>query len=660
MQHIIQVTLFVIGSSVVSVFGQGFFAENRVPRPIPNFSITESVKAVEEQSTVSVTLLPDQKIAPVLPTLFGNNTVGWLKENWVNDSVIVARMKDAGISYLRLPGGNWSNAWFWDGTIPDNLIEDRTPLQKEYAGDGSDWTLASDLMIQMAENIGAEAQICVNYAYARYGGGEDPVAEAAHYAAEWVRHVNDTLGAYVRYWEIGNENYGKWQQGYIVNGDTITGAEYGAHFRVFADSMKAADPSIKIGAVLHTQDGFVSGTHDWNAGVLPEVQEHADYLIIHEYFTWSADINDVTVDEMIDAMSAIGDDKAFIQSMVAQHTDKSPDYFPIAMTEYNVRAGTKNSSHISALLIAKALGEFITHGYGLVNIWDVANGWNEDDGDHGMFARKDPRVDDYTPHPSFYTYYYATQFLGDSLIDHTQDTDNNLSIYPTLFSDQSYGIMVINPSDTKEYVTFKDLNQNSDITAAWYSITTPENNPESEVLSVNGSAGDPLFGPLDYHTIPAKVHMFEAGDNPTFEAAPWSLTFIHITHSTIESNSESTESSLSENERVNESSSALNSSVAELESSSIYESSEAKAEITSLADKIQAIQKIQNKEPVSLTLYSVFGEVLSKSLIVDNTLLESEVRDMIHSTLLIRKAHVGVLEISIQGAREALTVSRFE
>ncbi|MGL1901006.1 MAG: hypothetical protein OCC49_02635 [Fibrobacterales bacterium] len=520
----------VIGVLLFVVIGDaniGFFDQTFKKRHSPTFYSNQSKALVQSNNSVVATLGSDT-IGKILPTLFGNNTNGWIKQKWVDDSVAQQRLSDAGITFLRMPGGNWSNNWFWDGVIPSDLIEETIPELQAFAGDGSSWVLSSDAMITMAQNIGAEAQICVNYGYARYGASVDPVAEAAHYAAEWVRHVNDTLKAGVRYWEIGNENYGSWQMGYVVAGDTITGKEYGEDFRVFVDSMKAADPSIKIGAVLYNEDKSGAGTLMWNAGVLPEVEEYADYLIIHEYFTWAADYNDVSVSEMVSSMKLIGEDIAQVQTMVEKYTDKPADHFPIAMTEYNVRAGKKNEAHISGLLIAQALGEYATHGYGLVNLWDIANGWDSIKGDHGMFSRKDPLVEDFTPHPTFYAYYLTNRFFGDHMVELSQSQESNLSMYGTQFEDGSYGIVVVNPSD--EVYTFSPKIEEASESHYWYwyEVTAPGNDPESPVIAVNGVEGDPLFGPVPYASIaPYGAHAIPDGVSGV-SLESWSALYLHI------------------------------------------------------------------------------------------------------------------------------------
>ena len=103
-----------------------------------------------------------------------------------------------------------------------------------------------------------------------------PDQAAAHLAANWVRYDKGRT----KYWEVGNENYGSWEAGYRIdvsqNKDgqpaIITGTVYGAHFKVFADSMRAAaaevgNTNIKIGIVLTSNDDVSNnaGVSNWNA-----------------------------------------------------------------------------------------------------------------------------------------------------------------------------------------------------------------------------------------------------------------------------------------------------------------------------------------------------------------------------------------------------------
>jgi hypothetical protein len=63
------------------------------------------------------------------------------------------------------------------------------------------------------QQSGATGLITVNYGYARYGTSANPVAAAAHLAADWVRYDKGRT----TYWEVGNEIYGTWEAGYRID-----------------------------------------------------------------------------------------------------------------------------------------------------------------------------------------------------------------------------------------------------------------------------------------------------------------------------------------------------------------------------------------------------------------------------------------------------------
>ena len=115
-----------------------------------------------------------------------------------------------------------------------------------YLIDGSGWRISPDDFANTLIQTNSKGIIAVNASYAIYGTAPNPIEVAAGYAADFVRHMNNDLNANIKYWEVGNENYGPWQAGYSVNGNQITGSDYGTIFNVFVDSMKAADPSIKL------------------------------------------------------------------------------------------------------------------------------------------------------------------------------------------------------------------------------------------------------------------------------------------------------------------------------------------------------------------------------------------------------------------------------
>lgn len=66
---------------------------------------------------------------------------------------------------------------------------------------------------RLLDTLSVTGIITINYAYARYGTSSDPVSQAAHYAADWVRYDNGRT----KFWEIGNENFGNWNKGYQID-----------------------------------------------------------------------------------------------------------------------------------------------------------------------------------------------------------------------------------------------------------------------------------------------------------------------------------------------------------------------------------------------------------------------------------------------------------
>ncbi len=63
-----------------------------------------------------------------------------------------------------------------------------------------------------------------------------------------MNYANKVKNHNVRYWEIGNENYGTWEADKNTRPhDPVT---YATRFKEYWRQMKAVDPTIKIGAVV--------------------------------------------------------------------------------------------------------------------------------------------------------------------------------------------------------------------------------------------------------------------------------------------------------------------------------------------------------------------------------------------------------------------------
>jgi alpha-N-arabinofuranosidase len=182
---------------------------------------------------------------------------------------------------VRWPGGCTGTSYRWqDGVGP--VGERPTKIDLHFG-----WPIHYDFgtveFVDWCRRIGAEPHL--NFGLAT-GTLED--------AAAWVEYCNRPGGTHfadlrrahgreaplnVRYWQIGNEEYGPWEIGHC------SPAEYARTAREWAKAIRKVDPAVQLLAV-----GGVAGNHqdsgDWAWEVLPKVAPWVDYVTFHTY--WSA------------------------------------------------------------------------------------------------------------------------------------------------------------------------------------------------------------------------------------------------------------------------------------------------------------------------------------------------------------------------------------
>ena len=519
-KYIIKSVFFLLFNICFLVFNSQLnaFFEDWEPRTFNNFTNIDLQPEVNSSSDVVININTSNVIADVLPSHFGTNMTHFLGQSVINDNDFMSNLKNLGKTILRYPGGNGSNQFFWDGNIPSSILND-SQITINNLIDGSGWRISPDEFVQILDSTSGSGIIAVNASYAIYGSSVNPIQTAASYAASFVRHMNQTLNANIKYWEVGNENYGPWQAGYLVNGDTIDGIKYGDIFNVFADSMKTADPLIKIGAVLYRHDGVYN---DWSKKVLSKVENKADFLIIHNYFRRKPNPNNVTYQEMLTSLGQVQQDVNRVKNMVASYTNKPSDYFPIAITEFNSKTGEREISMANAIFITQALGEQIKNGFAASILWSFQNGLDSHGGDHGMTARNSTILPDHYPRPVFYIYHFFQKFMGDRLI-WSYSSDTAVKSYASTFSSDTRGIILVNNSSNFKTV---DLDLGSDTMRYnyyWYEVYA--NNETDKKIFINGQTSNfNEGGPENYASIPPFYR--PVNGNNKFELKPYSVNFI--------------------------------------------------------------------------------------------------------------------------------------
>ncbi|WP_205589852.1 alpha-L-arabinofuranosidase [Mucilaginibacter celer] len=510
---------------------QGFFLDDWQGK---TFSKPATIAAAKPTASTSINVTADfaQVVSKVSKYLFGNNINPFTGQ--YTDGVTVNNITNLSPNIIRAPGGSLSDVYFWDmsaygkpADAPEHLLKPDGTVDAGsgyWSGNVNDsWSLSLSNYYSLLQKTNTTGIITVNYAYARYGTGDNPVAAAAHLAAQWVRFDKGRT----KYWEVGNECYGNWEACYRIDQSKnkdgqpaiITGELYGKHFKVFADSMRkaAADvgATIKIGAVLHesADNGNPTIVTGWNPGVLGQIGDKADFYIGHNYYTnFNENSNAITILNTAEASSKTTMDYLKGALQTAGSAQK-----PIALTEWNIfSSGSKQQiSNIAGVHAVMVLGELIKDQYGQASRWDLANSWdtNHPGDDHGLFSIGQTGLADFTPRPAFYYMYYFQKYFGDRMISSSVSGSTDVVSYASSFNSGEAGVVLVNKSTTDQVVNINFKNYYTGSNYYYYTLKGGTDNGEfSGKVLVNGSGPTGDFGgPANYKNISASVSATSGG-----------------------------------------------------------------------------------------------------------------------------------------------------
>ncbi|VVJ16246.1 Cellulase precursor [Amycolatopsis camponoti] len=306
-------------------------------------AVPAAAAATPPEATVTVNAKAG--LATVPDTALGINHAVW--DSQLGTDTVADLFGAAGVRTMRYPGGSYGDIYHWkDNTAPGG-----------YVAPGTDF----DTFMGGVRRAGAQPIVIANY-----GTG------TPQEAADWVRYANVTKGYGVKYWEIGNELYGNGHYGANWEADDHedkSPAAYAAGVVAYADAMKAADPSVKIGAVLTTPanwpDGIVGAgdTGTWNRTVLSIAGPHIDFAVLHWYPSASTAAEALTRTEQVDDMIYLA------REQITRYAGRS---LGIALTETNTPVGMDTQP--GALFAAEAYASLLENGVFTVDWWDTHNG----------------------------------------------------------------------------------------------------------------------------------------------------------------------------------------------------------------------------------------------------------------------------------------------
>lgn len=474
---------------------------------------------------VTVTVDASSIITKISRSITGHNANTWMTP-MITEPLFMNHITNLQPHVIRWPAGSASDIYFWNSPAgsppadaPEKIMNKDGELQNAgywYGKIDNNWSASTDQYYQMRQQSkNNEGVITINYGYARYGTSDDPVAAAAHLAAEWVRYDNGRT----KYWEIGNENFGDWEAGYRIDlsknkdgqPEYLTGKLYAQHFKVFADSMRkaaaATGKTIYIGAVTYeaaTESWQTNTVKTWNQTMIPELNGANDYYIVHNYFT-PYETNSNATDILNAALTV---PEKMMNYVITQIQTYGGVVKPIALTEWNMFAtGSKQQvSNISGVFASIILGETIKNKYGLAARWDLLNGWSNGD-DHGLFSDgAEPNIPKWTPRPSYYYMYFFQKLLGDRLVPVDVLGTNGIKAYASTYSSGEINVTLANISAAPIAVEIKAKNFKAGNRFYWYSLEGGNDNGEfSRKVSINGSGTSlEAGGPENYISIKAR------------------------------------------------------------------------------------------------------------------------------------------------------------
>jgi hypothetical protein len=447
-----------------------------------------AVSSAQAATSVAVTVNATAGLSTIPTTGIGLNTA--IYDGNMNSAAAPGLIKAGGFNALRYPGGSYADIYNWQThTTQGGYVAGNTTF---------------DQFMTTANTAGASPIIAVNY-----GTG------TAALAAGWVQDANVTKGYGIKWWEVGNENYGNGTYGAnweadshctdaagtaIPVGTSVSQtyncgpATYAAGVLNYISAMKAADPGIHVCAVL-TTPGFwpdnvtnaSTSPKPWNETVLSALGAKTDCVIVHYYPAGYPASNDLT--KLLNYPSQIAGIVSTVKAQVKQFAGVDPAKVPIMVTETN--SGVATNTQPGALFAADMYLTWLENGVANVDWWDQHNGPGtpavingvQDYGDYGIFSSgsnsggvTEPPLD--TP----FAPYYGIQMLsklgapGDMLVN-AASANPLVQVHAVRRTDGTLNVLIENKDPANSYTA--DLG---------YTNYTPSGSPTVYTFANNGSA----------------------------------------------------------------------------------------------------------------------------------------------------------------------------
>jgi alpha-N-arabinofuranosidase len=217
-------------------------------------------------------------------------------------------VRELGTPILRYPGGNFVSGYDWEDSVGPR---DQRPTRLELAWRSLETNkVGLDEFVPWAREVGSETMMAINLGTRGVDAARNIVEYSNHPSGTRysdLRRSNGTPDPHdIKLWCLGNEMDGPWQIGHK------TAHEYGRLALEAGRAMRLVDPSIELVA-CGSSNSKMPTFGSWEATVLEEAYEVADYISLHSYYEQHGDdrasflASAVDMDRFIDAVISTAD-----------------------------------------------------------------------------------------------------------------------------------------------------------------------------------------------------------------------------------------------------------------------------------------------------------------------------------------------------------------
>jgi hypothetical protein len=438
-------------AALTLAFACGTFAAPLFAAPLfaaPVFAATPAAPALPQAVTTpfsaKVVIDAETSLRTMNPRMIGGTNLAlWNEKIHFTDPLLRQWVSELGTGLIRIPGGSWSNGYYWNGHGVRNSKGDvdssRVGPDGYPAVDYSDY--APGFMVDsktLRPGTGFHGNVDVktlhDYVKATPGAVALPSLNAgtarAIEASEWAKWAikNNYASAY---WHVGNELGGSWEPGtFLPDGSTITPEIFVSRFNAIADAVHAVDPKAKLGAFAFAED------------TLKHSGDRVAFASIHTYpgtttLTFQQNLARVP--------QTVANEVNQVKGWIEKYQPARKDEIEIGYTEWNLSGGLNSSDLYSGLWTSMMLGEFARNDVDFATKWDTYTHVRGMEHGHGLIWTDGRK---FTRKAAYYALQLWNHYSGDKVLQPVVTGEDTVYSYASRDSDAVY-IMLVNPSNDR-------------------------------------------------------------------------------------------------------------------------------------------------------------------------------------------------------------------